>query len=60
MQVGSGLKSCTQKIDYTVAHPPMCTGYRVFLVDTPGFDRSETETSDYETWSSITDYVKAR
>ena len=60
MQVGSGLKSCTQKIGYIVAPPGICAGYRVLLVDTPGFDRSETETSDYETWRLITDYVKAR
>ena len=38
MAVGHGLTSCTSKLQYEIVNPPPLKGYRVIIVDTPGFD----------------------
>ncbi|PVF99674.1 hypothetical protein CPB86DRAFT_703033, partial [Serendipita vermifera] len=53
LQVGSGLKSCTA--DVTPTEPFSINGPKVILLDTPGFD--DTQSSDYDILEEIANYM---
>ncbi|PVF93007.1 P-loop containing nucleoside triphosphate hydrolase protein [Serendipita vermifera] len=52
-KVGTGLKSCTEKV--TPTEPFSVQGRVVVLIDTPGFD--DTNTSDFDILDEIAEYM---
>ncbi|PVF99677.1 hypothetical protein CPB86DRAFT_675266, partial [Serendipita vermifera] len=51
--IGNGLRSCTKEV--TPSKPFVCLGTRVTLLDTPGFD--DTNTTDFDILEKIATYM---